>query len=153
MEREMSESKVLDFNKKKTETIEQKKRAFERIVFQNFLGAYSVLDANGSILPVTLVDISYDGCSFQTPATKKLEKETEVTLRMYFTQHSFVPVVVKVKHGTETMGTDGQKYMQYGCEFDKSLPSFEALNSFIDFMYKFAKHSAVDKGDTKVFFY
>ena len=42
--------------------------------------------------------------------------------------------------------------MQYGCEFDDSMPSFEAIGSFIDFMYKFAEHSTVDHGESKVFF-
>ena len=31
----MSEFKILDFNKKKADTIEQKRRAFNRIVFQS----------------------------------------------------------------------------------------------------------------------
>lgn len=152
----MSEFKVLDFNKKKADTIEQKRRAFNRVVFQNFLGAYSVIDDNGSIYPVTLVDIAGDGCSFQVPwnpsRDKKLAKDFEVTMRMYFTNQSYIPVIMNVRHGKEVLGTDGITYMQYGCEFDKSAASFEAMQSFIDFIYRFAEHSAIDKGDTKVYF-
>ena len=152
----MSEFKVLDFNKKKADTIEQKRRAFNRVVFQNFLGAYSVIDDNGSIYPVTLVDIAGDGCSFQVPwnpsKDKKLAKDFEVTMRMYFTNQSYIPVIMNVRHGKEVLGTDGITYMQYGCEFDKSAASFEAMQSFIDFIYRFAEHSAIDKGDTKVYF-
>lgn len=152
----MSEFKVLDFNKKKADTIEQKRRAFNRVVFQNFLGAYSVIDDNGSIYPVTMVDIAGDGCSFQVPwnpsRDKKLASGFEVNMRMYFTEKSYIPVIMHVRHGKEVLGTDGITYMQYGCEFDKTVATFEAMQSFIDFIYRFAEHSAIDKGDTKVYF-
>jgi hypothetical protein len=152
----MSEFKVLDFNKKKADTIEQKRRAFNRIVFQNFLGAYSVIDDNGSIYPVTMVDIAGDGCSFQVPwnpsRDKKLASGFEVNMRMYFTDKSYIPVIMNVRHGKEVLGSDGITYMQYGCEFDKTVATFEAMQSFIDFIYRFAEHSAIDKGDTKVYF-
>lgn len=152
----MSDFKVLDFNKKKAETIEQKRRAFNRIVFQNFLGAYSVIDNNGSIYPVTMIDIAGDGCSFQVPHNPKkdatLPHDFEVNMRMYFTEHSYIPAVMNVRHAVIVTSDDGVTYMQYGCEFDKSAPSFSALQSFIDFIYKFAEHSVIDKGDTKVYF-
>ena len=152
----MSEFKVLDFNKKKAETIEQKRRAFNRIVFQNFLGAYSVIDDNGSIYPVTLVDIAGDGCSFQIPwnpaKDKKLEQDFEVQMRMYFTNASYIPVTMNVRYAQEVFANDGTSHIQYGCEFDKSATSFDAIQSFVDFLYKFAEHSAIDKGDTKVYF-
>lgn len=152
----MSEIKVLDFNKKKADTIEQKRRAFNRIVFQNFLGAYSVIDDNGSIYPITMVDIAGDGCSFQVPWNPKKDKKManglEVNVRMYFTNQSYIPVIMNVRHAKEVLGKDGLTYMQYGCEFDKSVASFEAMQSFIDFIYRFAEHSAIDKGDTKVYF-
>ena len=50
----MSE-KVLDFIGKRNANIEQKRRNFERILFQNFLGAYTVLDDNGTNYKVQLV--------------------------------------------------------------------------------------------------
>lgn len=152
----MSDEKVLDFNKKKAETIEQKRRAFNRIVFQNFLGAYSVISDNGSIYPVTMVDIAADGCAFQVPWNSKKDTQLpsgfEVNMRMYFSDSSYIPVIMNIRHGKEVLGKDGITYMQYGCEFDKTHASFEAMQSFIDFIYKFAEHSAIDKGDTKVYF-
>lgn len=152
----MSDFKVLDFNKKKAETIEQKRRAFNRIVFQNIIGAYSIIDENGTIYPVTLVDIAGDGCSFQVPwnpkKDKKLAKDTEVNMRMYFTNSSYIPVSMIVKHSSEVTDKNNVLQIQYGCEFDKSTPSFEAMQSFIDFLYKFAEFSVIDRGDTKVYF-
>jgi hypothetical protein len=152
----MSDFKVLDFNKKKAETIEMKRRAFNRIVFSNFLGAYSVIEDSGSIYPVTMVDIAGDGCAFQVPwnpkKDTKLAQDYEICMRMYFTKGSYIPVIMNVRHTKEVMGDDGMLYLQYGCEFDKTVPTFEAMQSFIDFLYKFAEHSAIDRGDTKVFF-
>ena len=152
----MSEMKVLDFNKKKAETIEMKRRAFNRIVFSNFMGAYSVVENSGSIFPVTMVDIAGDGCAFQVPwnakKDKKIPEGTEISMRMYFTKGSYIPVILNVRHTKEVMADDGTVYLQYGCEFDKSVATFEAMQSFIDFLYKFAEHSAIDRGDTKVYF-
>lgn len=149
--------KVLNFIEKRKETIEKKRRNFERLMFQNVLGCYSVIDNNGTVLPVNLVDISHTGCLFQVPwnvkSDSKMESDTELTLRMYFTKKSFVPAIVTIKYGKEFLDKDGQTYMQYGCEFDTSISSFEALSSFIDFLYKFAEHSAIDHGESKVFFY
>ncbi len=148
--------KLLDFNKKREESIEQKRRSFERIFFNNTLGAYSVVDQNSSIFPIELIDISYDGCLFQIPwnvkRDKKMPLDTELNLRMYFTKHSFIPVVVWPKYARESIDQNGHTYMQYGCEFDKSYPTFESLKSFIDFMYKFAEFSVIDHGDSKVYF-
>ncbi len=148
--------KLLDFVGKRKENIEQKRRSFERILFQNFLGAYTVLDNHGTVYPVTLIDISQEGCLFQIPVgpkgTSPYEKDTEHTLRMYFTKETFIPVVVRIKYGNEVLGTDGNHYFAYGCEFDTSLPSFAALQSFIDFLYSYSEHSAHDRGDTRAFF-
>ena len=147
--------KVLDFNTARKENIEEKKRAFERVLFQDFLGCYTVIHREGVIYPVELVDISSDGCLFQVPWNvnndKKFEKGTEFTLRFYFTNKNYIPVIVESKYGKEFVGSDGESYMRYGCEFDTSYPTFEALKPFIEFMYKFAEHSAVDKGDTKIY--
>ena len=148
--------KLLDFVEKRKENIEQKRRTFERVLFKNFLGAYSVLDKEGSVYPIQLVDISRTGCLFEVPWNLKKEnpfpKGHELNLRIYFTQESFIPVVVSVAHFKEVISEDGSPMMQYGCAFDKSMPSFEALNCFIEFMHKFAEHSRVDRGDSKVYF-
>ncbi|MDD0851514.1 PilZ domain-containing protein [Halobacteriovorax sp. GB3] len=151
----MSEN-VLNFQKKREETIEKKRRSFERLLFQNFLGAYTVIDAHETVYPVELIDISQDGCLFQIPwnfnKDKKFNDDFEIKMRMYFTKHSYIPVIVNIRYGKEFVDSDGQTYMHYGCEFDKSLPSFDAMRNFINFMYSFAEHSAIDKGDVKTYF-
>ena len=75
-------SKVLDFVEKRSQNIEEKKRGFERILFRNILGTYTVLDKQETIYPVKLVDISRTGCMFEIPWNPKkdtrYEKEEEM---------------------------------------------------------------------------
>ena len=66
--------KVLDFIEKRKENVEAKRRNFERILFQNVLGAYTELDQDGTVYPVELVDISKDGCLFQIPWNAKKDQ-------------------------------------------------------------------------------
>jgi hypothetical protein len=149
-------AKVLDFNAKREESLEKKRRSFERILFQHTLVAYSVIDNEGSIYPVTLVDISRDGCLFQIPwnvrRDTKYSSGTELPLRIYFTEKSYIPCTVTVRYGNEYIANDNNIYMQYGCEFDQEDRSYSALSSFIEFLYLFAEHSKIDRGDSKVFF-
>lgn len=148
-------SDVLDFVSKRKESIEKKRRNFERVMFENILGAYSVIDEAGTLFPVELVDISHSGCLFQVPwnmdSKSKLEEGHELTLRMYFSKKSYIPIIAKVKYSSEYINDD-QTYMRYGAEFDESMPSFRALKSFIDFVYEFAEHSVIDHGDPKTYF-
>jgi hypothetical protein len=148
--------KVLDFVQKRKELIEEKRQGFERIMFKNVLGAYAVLEDNGDIFPLNLVDISFSGCGIEIPfsvkARKKFEKGTSLKVRMYFTKNSFILTIVKVMYATEIIDLNKNKVLRLGCEFDKSISSYSALNSFIDFLYKFAKLSTHDEGTTKAFF-
>jgi hypothetical protein len=152
----MADDKVLDFNKKREDNIEHKRRAVERIMFDNFLGTYSVIDGAGGIYPIDIIDISRSGCMIQVPYDKGTDKTfkegEEFTLRLYFTKASYIPAHVTIKYGKEFTDKNDKKYMQFGCEFDTEVASFEALESFINFLYKFAEHSAVDRGDSKIYF-
>ena len=146
---------VINFRDKKTESVEEKKREFERVVFNSFMGSYSVVDENGGCYQIELVDISHDGMMFQVPWSKGNEKtfkiDNEMTLRIYFTRDSYLPIVVNIKHATEYIDSTGT-YMRYGCQMDKETSSYQALKPFIEFIYKYAENSVVDKGDEKVYF-
>ena len=150
------DKKVVDFSAKRKESIEQKRRTFERVVFQEFLGVYTVVDDQGSNYPIKLVDISGDGCQFQLPFSLKAKNQfkagTEVTLKLYFTKGSYLPAVVTVRHASEYIDKQGDAWLRLGGEFDTSLPSFAALSSFINFIYQYAEFSCLDKGESKVFF-
>jgi hypothetical protein len=153
----MSEDKkVIDFNEKRKQSIEQKRRTFERVVFQEFLGVYSVVDDQGTGFPVKLVDISGDGCQFQLPfslkAKNQFKSDTEVTLKLYFTKATYLSCVVTLRHASEYIDQQGDAWLRLGGDFDTSLPSFKALSSFIDFIYQYAEFSCIDKGQSKVYF-
>jgi len=149
------ENKVLSFNDKREENIERKRRNFERILFNNLLGAYSVIDQAGVVFPIEMLDISHDGMSFRVPRGaigSTFKKEDDLTLRMYFTKDTYVPVLTNIKWSKNSKGEDGEIYLEYGVKFDKSVPTFEALRPFIDFLYKFAELSTEDKGKSKVYY-
>ncbi|MEX1100261.1 MAG: PilZ domain-containing protein [Bacteriovoracaceae bacterium] len=149
-------SKVINFQEKRKDSIEKRKRNFERVLFSEFLGSYAEIDANGTKYGVNLIDISREGCLFQTPFAEcskhRFKDNEDVTIRVYFTKDDFLPVVVNVKHGGEYIDEKGDAYLRYGGEFDKSLPSFKAFEPFIEFLYKFAEFSCIDKGESKVYF-
>jgi len=150
------DKKVFDFNEKRKKSIEQKRRTFERVVFQEFLGVYSVIDDHGAGYPIKLLDISSEGCQFQVPFSLKAKNQfkagSELTLKLYFTKGSYLPAVVTIRHATEYIDQQGDAWLRLGSEFDTSLPSYTALSSFINFIYQYAEFSCIDKGENKVFF-
>ncbi|MBP9674522.1 MAG: PilZ domain-containing protein [Bacteriovoracaceae bacterium] len=152
----MSDAKVLDFVAKRKDSLEQKRRQFERVMFDSFLGCYSVIDAHGAIYATKLMDISPEGCLIQVPKQKNnknvFKAESDLTLRLYFTTEAFIPAVVKIKNSRPYTDENGDEFVQYGCQFDKNVSSFTALESFIQFIYKFSEHSHVDKGERRVYF-
>jgi len=149
-------AKVISFQDKRQESIEKKKRSFERVIFKKFLGVYAEIDTAGTKYDVALVDISHNGCQFQVPnspgAQNHFKSGSDVTLRLYFTNDDFLPVQIGVRHAVEHKAEDGKSYWRLGGEFNKELPSFAALLPFIDFLYKFAEFSCVDKGESKVYY-
>ncbi len=149
-------NKVLDFSAGRKKRIDKKRRQFERLVLSNFLGAQQEISKDGITHSVSLVDISRSGCRFQiywnSDRQSVLAAGSEVTLRMYFAQDSYIPVVMQVKYGREYTSPEGTTYMQYGCEFDTSTSSFEAMSAFIDFLDKYAEHSIQDQGSRKVWY-
>jgi len=149
-------SKVIDFQAKRNESIEKRKRSFERVLFSEFLGSYAEIDKNGTKFDVTMIDISRTGCLFQVPFAEgslaHFKGQDDVTIRIYFTKDDFLPLSVKVKHVNEYIDERGNAYLRFGGEFDKSMPSFQAFEPFIEFIYKFAEFSCVDKGESKVYF-
>ncbi len=152
----MSDKKVFDFGEKRRQNIEQKRRQFERVVFEEFLGVDAVIDDNGTGYTVKLLDVSREGLQFQVPfgpkARATFASGAELTLKLFFTKGTFLPVVVKVRHAKEHVEKDGTVSWRCGVEFDRGLPSFKAVESFIDFIYKYAEFSCVDNVAHKTYF-
>ena len=148
---------IISFSKKKKESIEKKRRSFERIIFHNLLGAYSTLFDNEDIYPIDIIDISKEGCLFQLPYNQNIEKKllkgNNIDIRMYFTESSYIPITLIVKHIRKHIKENDNYYVDYGCEFDKSLGSFKAIKDFVNFMSSFAEYSLVDTTSQKNYFF
>ena len=98
----MSDKKVLDFTAKREEHIEHKRRAVERIMFDNFLGTYSVIDESGSIYPIKILDISRNGCLFQVPFNKGTDKKfSQDAENLLLTRHYSYNNVKELKEAVE----------------------------------------------------
>ena len=118
--------------------------------------SYAEIDEAGTKYAVKLIDISKEGLQFQVPVgpdqKNPLKNQKEVMLRIYFTKDDYLPVTLFLRHHKEYIDERGEAYFRYGCEFNQSLPSFEAVKSFIEFIYKFAEYSCIDKGESQVYF-
>jgi hypothetical protein len=144
---------VIDFLEKRNEAIEQRRREFERILFKNFLGVYLVVEDEVSTFNVEMVDISDKGCLLQLPLIKdgrqNYQRGNDLYLRLYFTPTSYLPITVTIKYHSEFIDSDGAKYQRYGCEFDREGASFEAIESFVQFITKFSELSYTDRSDSR----
>lgn len=138
-------TKILDFSSRRKKYIEEKRRLFERTLFDNFLGTKSVINHDGLLRYIRLVDISEGGLLFRLPWNPKTDKKIlpgeEVNMKIYFTEWDYLTVAVFIRHAREETEEDGQTHVSYGCEFDKSLSSFDAMSKFIEFLRSFAEHS------------
>lgn len=148
---------VIDFSKKRQANIEQKQRQFERIFFKELIGCYTAIQEGQKIIPVDIVDISKSGCLIEVPRSaggdKEFEIDSEVNLRLYFTKKSYIPLVAKVKRVEEATNHRGVQVFHFGAEFDGDLPGHHVLESFVDFVSKFAEFSRVDNESQKVYFF
>lgn len=149
------EGRVISFNKAREAKIEERRRKYERILFKHILGVYCVAEGKG-LKAVELVDVSAEGMSFQLPQDSKnlegMSAGAELTFRFYFSQDTYIPVVVKLVNSRSCI-ENGQKYVRFGCEVDKRPQSYEAYKLFVTFLSKYAETSHVDTGDLKFFFF
>ena len=149
----LNDSNVLDFVSKKKEQVEQKRRRFERFLFQNFLGAYCTIIKDEAVYQISLINISKDGCRFQVPQgvrSPHIEVGKEIMLRLYFTQSGYILIPVRILGEVEVVGDND---IQYRCRFsDTSGRDYEVLSLFVDFLQKFSEYSRVDQGDKKIYF-
>ena len=136
------------------EIVEKKRRQFERILFQNFFGIETTVSIGDDSCEVQLIDVSYNGCLFRVlekDAPRSIKVGSDLTLKIYFTEHNYISVLVNIKRSAKAVGEEGYCWREYGCKFDKSLSSFRAMEAFVDFLYKFAECSSADYGTRNVY--
>lgn len=146
------QQRVVDFKQAREQRLQEKRRKAERIFFKHLLGVYTV--TGDQMRPIELLDISEDGCSFQVPfdPRKPWPADTnDIPLRLYFSQDTYLPIVVKVENSNPLID-GGVRYVRYGCSVDKSTSSFEAFQQFVRFLKLYAEHAHKDAGNATQFY-
>jgi hypothetical protein len=146
--------KVVQFSEVRKEKQENLKREYERVLFNQILGAYTVVEKLG-LKPVEMRDISRSGCSFRTPFEEgSFAVGEELEFRFYFSNTTFLPIKIKIKRVIPSI--EGQaKYYEHGCSFDQEMSTFPAIEKFVDFINAYAQSAKEDKkkGDGKQFWF
>ena len=141
-------NKVINFEDKRSESIEKKRRKFERLMFENLIEVYAEINDGEEIFQISLLDISRDGLQFEVPAIRgqkgPFSKGDTVDIRLYFSSNSYLPAKIEIKHEQDNI-EDGRAFYRYGCLLDKTGDSFKPLGSFIEFLYQFSEYSLIDR--------
>lgn len=140
---------VIDMAQKKEEILSQERREKKRTILTEFVGAFLVVPNNGlnlgGLQKVDLYDISANGLAFDSE-TKigQLKAGDEIAMRIYLSQKSYFPFVVKIANNRYIKDEES---FRYGCEFMKSTANKEALAHFVKFIETVAIDMKVDTGD------
>jgi hypothetical protein len=152
--KDKSEQRIIDLNDYRKERDEERRREYERVLFNRILGVYSYAETAGknSLNHVEVLDVSYSGLRFREDKPElPLRVGSKVALRFYFTPSSYLRVVIDVKRVTK-FEEDDRKGYDYGCEIDPSTKSCEVLKSFVSFMYKYAETACNDENPPPNFY-
>lgn len=146
-------TRVVDFSEYRAQKLEEKRRKTERVLINHFLGVY-VVTGNDSLHQIEMVDLSEEGCSFQIPVDAKTpwdEGTKDLSVRLYFSQESFLPVHVTIQN-KRTVSVQGQRYARFGCSVDTRVSTYPAYMAFVKFLQAYATVSERDSGNVNLFF-
>lgn len=154
MSNENQKSNIVDLGAVREYKAEERRRLYERIIFKQMLGVYSVVEENG-LKAIDLVDVSEDGLSFQLPYDSKFNAKFEVgqnlAFRFYFSQESYLPILVRLQNVRDTI-ENGQRFKRYGCAVDTQIRAYAAYKTFVEFLKSYGEFCQSDRGSTKLFF-
>lgn len=146
-----SKERVIDLENYRKEKSEEKRREYERVLFNRILGVYSFAEKTG-LHHVEVVDISYSGIRFREEKPEHpLKPGQKIALRFYFTPSSYLRVVVEVKRMIP-FNEEERQGLEYGCELDKQTKSYEVINELVSFMYKYAETACQDQNPPMIWF-
>lgn len=148
-----NQAPVLSFDSARKEQIEERRRNYERVLFKNVLGVYSVMEQQRGLHAIELLDISDKGMSFQLPLNSDMRPEIGdvLNIRLYFASQSFLPVAIKIVRVMDSI-SEGVPVHQYGCEIDTSFKSYQAVHYLYQFIKACAEHGHVDTDHLKIFY-
>jgi hypothetical protein len=90
---ETPNNKIVELKPLRDARNEEKRRKFERILFKNMLGCFSVVEGK-YLKSVELIDVSKEGLSFQLPHSSKTALDFEINkdfiFRFYFNENSYL---------------------------------------------------------------
>src|SRR5437016_5456810 len=111
--------KIVDLTNYRKNKSEERRRAYERVLFNRILGVYSFAEKTG-LHHVEVIDISFSGIKFREEKPElPLKVGHKIALRFYFTPGSYLRLVVDVKRATPFKEED-RAGLEYGCELDKT---------------------------------
>jgi len=145
------EHQIIDLGHYRKNKSEERRRAYERVLFNRILGVYSFAEKTG-LHHVEIVDISYSGIRFKEERPEQpLAIGQKLALRFYFTPSSYLRLVVEIKRTTPFREED-REGLEYGCELDKNTKSYDAIHQLIAFMYKYSETACQDDNPPMIWF-
>ncbi len=142
---------IIDLENYRKNKSEERRREYERVLFNRILGVYSFAEKTG-LQHVEVLDISYSGIKFKEERPDHpLKMDQKVALRFYFTPSSFLRLVVEVKRVTPYKEED-REGLEYGCQLDKATKSYDVIRQLISFMYKYAEIACQDQNPPMIWF-
>ena len=149
--KDKGKERIIDLNDYRKNKNEERRRAYERVLFNRILGVYSFAEKSG-LHHVEVIDISYSGMRIREEKPEHpLQAGQKLALRFYFTPSSYLRVVVDVKRVIPYNETD-REGLEYGCELDKHTKSYEVIKELVGFMYKYAETACQDQNPPMIWF-
>ena len=143
--------RIIDLNDYRKNKNEERRREYERVLFNRVLGVYSFAEKTG-LNHVEILDISYSGLRFREKNPEHpLKAGQKVALRFYFTPNSYLRLVVDIKR-ISPYQEEGNAGLEYGCELDQQTKAFEVINQLVSFMYKYAEVACEDQNPPLIWF-
>jgi hypothetical protein len=144
-------SKVVDLSEFRKNKNEERRREYERVLFNRVLGVYSFVEKTG-LHHVEVVDISLSGIRIREEKPEvALKAGTKAAFRFYFTPSTYLRLLVEIKR-TTAFRENHKEGLEYGCEIDKGTKSYEVLHELIDFMQKYSEVACHDDNPPMIFF-
>ncbi len=143
--------KVVDLIKYRKNKNDERRREYERTLFNRLLGVYSFVETD-KLRQVEIIDLSLNGIKFREEYNqKRFEPREKINIRFYCTPSSFLKVIATIKRLNEKI-ENGKKYIEYGCEIDNKTKSYEALKQLVCFMQKYSEIACPDSNPPIIWF-
>jgi hypothetical protein len=149
--KEKGDTQIIDLTHYRKEKSEERRREYERVLFNRILGVYSFAEKTG-LTHVEVLDMSYSGIKFreEKPETPFILGQ-KIAVRFYFTPSSYLRLVAEVKRLIPFKEED-RAGLEYGCEIDQETKSYAVLKELLGFMHKYAETACEDENPPMIWF-